>query len=361
MTNLKTLSVSELHQQIKNATDELIAREISSVDKPEKPEKVEIAKDPKILTVKLKAEIGETILIVNPQSTSGEYDSGDFAKVVGYSFDGLVLVDEWDERLYHDEYEVIIEQPKIKTEKRNAQIGEKVLITNPREGSAGVAGEVFTVSRAHDGQIDVEEIRETINHWAFKPEEYEVLTEEESRTVDAVKAMVNVLQSLDTKSANQQRAETIQRAREFVKDKFFEGYNGVGFVVHGCSGHNKVEFIVNKGKRTVVALLKFAYAKGVPSRGIAKCMLDEVFNADIGKAIALARALEIEIPQEFLNAVQPSEKVVGMIVDVSFGQTRELVDDDNSVILGEKCHIKSDNAKWSTIIDDTNAIYEVAE
>ena len=127
----------------------------------------------------------------------------------------------------------------------------------------------------------------------------------------------SVLAPSIVKSANEQRAELIQRAREFVEGLFIEGHGGVGKVVWGESGHTKVDFIVNEEKRTVVALLSLAYID-VKNRhkGIAKCMPGEVFNADIGKAIALAKALEIDVPKEFMQAVQPDEKVVGMEVYV---------------------------------------------
>src|SRR5690625_2556805 len=122
MTKLKELSVSELHQRIKDATDELIAREIEEV----KP---------------------------------------------------------------------------LKTEKRVAEVGEKVVITNPSRRNEAYKGEVYTVSHSRRGSVgvDVEEIEVTNNYWAFYHKEYEVLVEEKP---------------IKPKSANQQRAELIQRTRE---------------------------------------------------------------------------------------------------------------------------------------------------
>jgi len=74
-----------------------------------------------------------------------------------------------------------------------------------------------------------------------------------------------------------------------------------------------VYFVVNREKRTVVALLK--YCGTVMSRGIAKCAPDDCFNVHIGKAIALRRALGLEVPAEYLNAPQPTEVRVGDIVE----------------------------------------------
>ena len=75
------------------------------------------------------------------------------------------------------------------------------------------------------------------------------------------------------------------------------------------------EFIINRDKRTVVCLLRKRYEKTrVVSRGIAKCHPDDCFNAHIGRAIALRRALGLEVPDEYLNAPQPTEVRRGDIV-----------------------------------------------
>ena len=74
----------------------------------------------------------------------------------------------------------------------------------------------------------------------------------------------------------------------------------------------RFEFRVNRNKRTVVAL---SYYKGrVHGRGIAKCAPDDVFNVHIGKAIALRRALGLEVPEEYVKAPQPTEPRVGDVV-----------------------------------------------
>lgn len=74
-----------------------------------------------------------------------------------------------------------------------------------------------------------------------------------------------------------------------------------------------VEFIVNREKRTVVALLCHSW-NGIMSRGIAKCDPSDCFNVHIGKAIALRRALGLEVPAEYLNAPQPTEVRVGDVI-----------------------------------------------
>lgn len=157
------------------------------------------------------------------------------------------------------------------------------------------------------------------------------------------------------KTANQQRAELIEKAKRFVKESIQNYYN---------FGLTEFEFVVNAEKRTVVALEQGNRTKKVYKKGIAKCDPSDVFNEWIGKAISLARALKIDIPVEFLQAVQPSEKVVGMIVK-SYSSTRgydvyRLVRSVSvSVYEKDAAHINSPTAEKSIIIDDTNAQYEV--
>ncbi len=77
------------------------------------------------------------------------------------------------------------------------------------------------------------------------------------------------------------------------------------------------DFIVNREKRTVVALLRGYQSGIVYFRGIAKCYPDDCFNVHIGKAIALRRALGLEVPVEYLHAPQPKEVRVGDVVNGS--------------------------------------------
>jgi hypothetical protein len=133
-------------------------------------------------------------------------------------------------------------------------------------------------------------------------------------------------------------------------------YNGFSF-----SRKCYAEFIVNREKRTVVALLRGYNTDRVVSRGIAKCHPDDCFNAHIGRAIALRRALGLEVPDEYLNAPQPTEVMVGDIVEsrllreperYTVVRTDEEVDEKPN-----RCHIESLIVKnfpvKTKIIDDS--------
>lgn len=77
------------------------------------------------------------------------------------------------------------------------------------------------------------------------------------------------------------------------------------------------DFIVNKEKSTVVTLLRGYSSNVVRAKGIAKCAPGDCFNVWIGKAIALRRALGLEVPAEYLNVPNPTEVRVGDVMKVS--------------------------------------------
>lgn len=87
----------------------------------------------------------------------------------------------------------------------------------------------------------------------------------------------------------------------------------------------QVEFVINRKKRTVVALVykagpgkKVSAFRRVVRRGIAKCSPDDVFNEHIGKAIAVRRAFEFPIPYGYLNAPHPTKVKDGSIIRVFY-------------------------------------------
>lgn len=159
------------------------------------------------------------------------------------------------------------------------------------------------------------------------------------------------------------RAEVVAEAKRDVADRFFEGHEGVGEVIKGFYGHNKVEFTVNREKRTVVALLDLAYCPGnIRAKGIAKAAPDDVFNADIGKAIALRRALGLDVPSEYTNAPKPEGVRVGDVVKSrvnNSGNTWIATTNEDSHIVRVQLNGGSNRSfdvnKWILyVIDDTD-------
>ncbi|MDE5154306.1 hypothetical protein PWO45_09955 [Bacillus amyloliquefaciens] len=118
----------------------------------------------------------------------------------------------------------------------------------------------------------------------------------------------------------------------------------------------KSEFIVNRDKRTVVVLLKGAGTELVYVRGIAKAAPDDCFNVHIGKAIALRRALGLTVPDEYLNAPQPTEVRVGDFIADDSGVHKALVIEDDSwppFSGGAAIYLKDARKYGYRIIDDS--------
>jgi len=183
---------------------------------------------------------------------------------------------------------------------------------------------------------------------------------------------------------NQQRAEIIEKAKKFVEDNKMEitgealygKYKGEVqtwrniYVFANKSGKHacNVEFVVDAEKRTITALMRGVDTNNLYEEATAKCNPSDVFNEHIGKAIALGRALGLDV-SEFEQAVQPNEVVPGHIIvwNESPDEPHEVVTkngdwfdfiylkDNKRYNNHEYCEIE----EFTTIINDTNAIYEV--
>lgn len=126
------------------------------------------------------------------------------------------------------------------------------------------------------------------------------------------------------KSAQRRRDEIVEQAKRDIEGlKGDDGNYGVRLSIHRLKC--KADFIVNKEKRTVVVLLRGFSTGEVIDRGIAKCAPNDCFNSHIGKAIALRRALGLEVPAEYLNAPQPTEVRVGDVVTFPGGINKRVL------------------------------------
>ncbi|WP_339811188.1 hypothetical protein MKY63_00840 [Paenibacillus sp. FSL R7-0189] len=121
-----------------------------------------------------------------------------------------------------------------------------------------------------------------------------------------------------------------------------------------------VEFHVNRDKRAVTALVKRGGA--LFAKFTAKCSPADVFHAEIGKAIALRKALGLTVPTEYTDAPQPDKPQVGAVVQ------RRQHPYDNGIRKLTRKHETSpngfwyDNGKWDyastfDVIDDTDVDY----
>lgn len=159
-------------------------------------------------------------------------------------------------------------------------------------------------------------------------------------------------------TANQKRARAIEMAKEFVEDQKSCGlYN---LKKSGTVYHCYAEFI-RKNNR-ITCLLKGSIFSNIYSVGRAECHVDDVFNEHIGRAVALAKALDIveQLPPDILKAVQPDEMVKGHIILSTTGEQHEIIERNWK---GE-CYVDDfsyylDGALRSglKIVDDTSADY----
>lgn len=266
---------------------------------------------------------------------------------------------------------------KYKTVKRKANVGERILITESDMTFGDYRnGQVFTVSEDYGSRaVRVTEIGlPCIFH-----REYEVIIDDSERItaletqVAELKAELQALKKRKKPkhllshypTPNEQRKAVIERAKAFVaevSERAKGDYsNDIGNVIYRHRT-TRPEFHVNAKKRTVVVLLKGAHNPVLIGKAIAKCAPDDVFNADIGKAIALGRALGLDV-SEFENAPKPTEVVVGMVVDTYIDGDFFKTVKPMKVIEGHRMYSNLITAEYTPydpgdkITDDTDAQY----
>lgn len=179
------------------------------------------------------------------------------------------------------------------------------------------------------------------------------------------------------KTANQLRAEVIADAKSFVKKHTDKKGGAHLFAPDSRPGHGKwligeIRFVINAEKRTVVALAIGVFSGRVREKAIAKCAPDDVFNTDIGKAIAVGRLFGLDV-ERFVNAPKPTEVVVGQRVKTFLCGEVHISGKVESVIsegirFYRECYEQHGHDYSSTIftsfdsgdkiIDDTEAQYE---
>lgn len=158
-------------------------------------------------------------------------------------------------------------------------------------------------------------------------------------------------------SAQARRDEIVEQAKADAE----ELANKYGYY-YAYGRNTKAEFIVNCEKRTVVTILRWIADGQIVAKGIAKTAPDDCFNVHIGKAIALRRALGIPVPDEYLNAPQPTEVRVGDFISDDSGVHKALVIEDDSwppFSGGAAIYLKNAQTYAHKIIDDSRE--EVSE
>lgn len=123
------------------------------------------------------------------------------------------------------------------------------------------------------------------------------------------------------------RAEVIAKARADVAELMRIGHDDDSWLPERSSYFYgrwfDVNFVVNREKRAVTALVYELDGLGgnyrrknrkPDAKATAKAAPDDVFHAEIGKAISLRRALGLSVPDEYINAPKPDKPRVGAVV-----------------------------------------------
>lgn len=183
-----------------------------------------------------------------------------------------------------------------------AKIGDKFRRVIPAGTYMVEVGDVFTYNgRSYNGLVSD---RNGYEIGTAKAHAWEKVNEEELKVNANLQEILNKLDALTTEVAKlvaqdkaskpSERYRVINRARAYVEETSLNRARG---------GYTEIEFHVNERKGTVVALRK-TVGGDVIRVGKAKVSRDDKFDVNIGKAIALKRAMGLPVPHEFLDAPQ---------------------------------------------------------
>ncbi|WP_312128681.1 hypothetical protein [Lysinibacillus capsici] len=251
---------------------------------------------------------------------------------------------------------------------REAREGDVVIITKEHESS-----NAFKINKPYKVLRGVEIRSDHPDHCYAT---YNVYT---NATDIRTPKTVNVYELIESKplTPNQQRAAIIEKAKKFVDEAINQGKDGSPMSELGNETYQYkffgVEFDVNDSEVKATVYQNNNRDKRMKQEplhvSVAKCSPNDVFNEHIGKAIALGRALGLDV-SEFEQAVQPNEVVPGHIIvwNESPDEPHEVVTkngdwfdfiylkDNKRYNNHEYCEIE----RFTTILNDTNAKYEVS-
>ncbi|RAU96815.1 hypothetical protein [Paenibacillus sp. YN15] len=304
--------------------------------------------------VKRKACVGERIKIVNRIDNEHRYENGDEFMVMADWGAGDVRVDVAGDAacVFLREY-VVLEPVPEATPQPAASVPQlpELFAQFLRDNSAAVRAYLDAVDQQAGGPVTEPIVKPAETIAAAKP---------------LTRADVLAQASADV-------AELLRIGRS--DDDMLSGSK------HFRARWYDVDFVVNREKRTVVALVyeinglsrTFARYRSKPdAKGIARCAPDDVFHTDIGRAIALRRALGLVVPIAYTQAPKPEEPRVGAKVrgvgdDNDFGvigtvtemRPVDYLDADNGLIVDTFSGSGWNYIRDVAVIDDTDVVYDV--
>ncbi|MCC9021698.1 hypothetical protein [Bacillus nakamurai] len=283
-----------------------------------------------IVTEKRKATNGKRIMLTAPTNTKGSFRTGDTFTVSESGENGVTVNADVYMTIWHSEYEVIVNN-EVKNEEDDGM-------------EIDLNGMGYEELLAHGDSV-----MEAIKKRTFQ---------EGFRAAKQVQRKMNA-----EKSAQARRDEIVEMAKVDVENLKVYGKQSSRSTQLGNLTYREyyysVEFKVSSNKRKVSALIypigRLGFISGRPIHvGRAKATPDDCFNVHIGKAIALRRALGLAVPDEYLNAPQPTDIRVGDIVEYPPKWSGVVIADDDCPPFPEKwVQLKDAREYGLKVIDDS--------
>ncbi|MCY8466991.1 hypothetical protein [Bacillus atrophaeus] len=266
-----------------------------------------------ILTEKRLAAVGERVLITDTGDPQA-YENGKEYEVRQINSNGVSVIGR-SLVLFHNEYEVIVHSEVKYEEADDMKNVNQTVINNANTVFEKKDDKYFGYkSRFGDVVIGGAYSYRFVVHYAKTNQDVVIIPGDVNMVTTPVCTTLEERLWKPGAQAKACRDEIVEQAKADVEklSNYGEGvrYETDVFTKATCN----VEFVVNRNKRTVVALLRGIRTEFVYARGIAKAAPSDCFNVHIGRAIALRRALGLVVPDEYLNAPQPTEVRVGDVI-----------------------------------------------
>lgn len=307
-----------------------------------------------IVTEKRPAKVGEKVLVIDPPELNTYILPYEKAEVVGTfsnspierDYSGVfvrVVLGKLPEYLSDEQYEVIINN-EVKNEEAD-EMENKLLIENAKTVFEKKGDKYFGYkSRLGDIVIGGKYSYAFIVHYAKTNEDVVIIPGDVNVVTTPVCTTEEERLWKPEKTAQERRDEIVEQAKADVErlrtnNRLWRTFD--------------ITFDINRESRTVEAVAKKPNSR-TAFYGTAICAPDDCFNIHIGEAIALHRALGLEVPDEYLNAPQPTEVRVGDVVMSIADKSKVyvIVDDEKRLIDGEAART-SIVAEYGKIIDDS--------
>ena len=324
--------------------------------------------------VKRKARVGERIKVTAGRSAmlGEDFEGGVFSVISTDNYhaytdgkwaDGSTLNPSDDDYVVLEPTDIVrVNGERLRMVDRKAAVGERIIITNAVEDSRKLYGydngQIYEIKEYTGDGPDIWPNGTKDSALFLFREEYRVLepveppqsltersfSDQAAATIGALQAQIKALESRVStleqaqataakvddepraKSAQEIRDAVIERAKADVKDlrKFADTPipnepQGITFWPESNETISyipiqKVEYVINRDKRKVTVIIRSIREGTVYAVGRAKCAPNDVFNAHIGRAIALRRALGLEVLGDYVSCPNPEEPRVGDVV-----------------------------------------------